>query len=155
MPEKEQDAQQEVQQKLVLYQMLGQRLEQINEQARVLEQRMLELETTRQALDDLKGLKEGNEVLIPLGSGCYTYGKTVDSKNLLCDLGAGIMINKSPQEAKGVLDGKKTEIDRLSETLQGEAKNTVEKMNELGPELQEFLQKSQGRAPEKEAPGVE
>ncbi len=151
MAEKEQ----EVQQKLVLYQMLGQRLEQINEQARVLEQRMLELETTRQALEDMKGLKQGNEVLIPLGSGCYTHGKTMDSGRLLCDLGAGIMINKSPQEAKTVLDGKKTEIERLSETLQGEAKSAVEKMNELGPELQEFMQKSQGRAPEKEAPGAE
>jgi len=149
MPGKEQ----EVQQKLVLYQMLGQRLEQINEQARVLEQRMLELETTRQALDDLKGLKEGNEVLIPLGSGCYTHGKTEDSGGLLCDLGAGIMVNKSPQEAKAVLDGKRIEIERLSETLQREAKDAVAKMNELGPELQEFLQKSQGKPPEKEAPG--
>jgi len=151
MAEKEQ----EVQQKLVLYQLLNQRLEQINEQARALEQRMLELETTRQALEDMKGLKQDNEVLIPLGSGCYTYGRTGDSGRLLCDLGAGGMVNKSLQEAKGILDGKRIEIERLSETLQREAKSAVEKMNELGPELQEFLQKSQGRAPEKEAPDAE
>jgi prefoldin alpha subunit len=148
MPDKGQSSQQEAQQKLMLYQIMGQRLEQINEQARALEQSLLEVETTRQALEGLKGVKEGNDVLVPLGSGCYTYGKASDSKKLLCDLGAGIMADKSPQEALKVIDEKRAEIDRFSDGLQKEARSVVNRMNELAPELQRILQQAQA-GPEK------
>lgn len=141
MPGKEQEAQQ----KLVLYQLLNQRIEQLNEQAKMIEQKLLELETTRQTLGDLKKLKQGNEVLIPLGSGCYTHGRTGDS-GLLIDLGAGVMVRKAPEEAKKVIEDKKAEIERLSGTLQNEANDVITKMNEIGPELQKFLQKSKKEA---------
>lgn len=141
---------QEIQQKLVLYQLLTQRIEQLNEQARLIEQRLLELETTRQALADLGKAKQGSEVLIPLGSGCYTYGMTGDFRKLLLDMGAGVMMNKSPAEAGKAIEEKKAEIEEMSQALQKEANDIVEKMNELVPELQRFLQ--QAGKEEKEEP---
>ncbi len=138
---------------LVLHQLLSRRLEQINEQAKLIEQRLLELETTGQALDDLKGLKGGEEILIPMGSGCYTYGRAGDSGRLLCDVGAGVMVSKSPGEAKKILEDKEAGIGSFSKALQKEANDAVEKMNEIGPELQRFLQESQGKRQEPEGGG--
>lgn len=148
MPEKEQ----EMQQKMVLYQILSQRIEQLNEQAKLLEQRLMEIETTRQALDDLKKVKEGQEVLIPLGSGCYTHGRTGEP-GLLLELGAGVMVKGTLAEAVKAMNEKRAEIEKLSNTLQDEVKNVVSKMNQIGPELQAFLQKSQQAKPEKEPEG--
>lgn len=147
MAENGQEIQQEMQQKLILYQLFSQRLEQLNEQARLIEQRLLEVETTRQALGDLKGLKDGNEVLIPLGSGCYAHGRTGDS-GLLMDMGAGVMLEKTPEEAGKIMEGKRQETEKFSLALQSEVSDVVNRMNQLGPELQRFLQKPDGSGPE-------
>ncbi len=92
--------QEELQQKFVLYQLLNQRLEEIKNHLNVVQHKMIELETTNQALADVGEIKKDTEVLIPLGSGLYTFGKASSSEKLLVDIGAGVMVKKEVKDAK-------------------------------------------------------
>jgi len=131
------DDNKDVQEKLVLYQVLQKYLEELREQAVVIEKRFIEIEATGQVLDDIKKLKEANDILIPLGSGCYGHGKITDVNNTLIDVGAGVFMNKNPEEAKIFLEKKKAEIDKIAKNIQNEITTVVNKINLLGQEIEQ------------------
>lgn len=81
-------------------------------------------------------MKEGNEVLVPIGSGCYVYGKSTNSKKILVDIGSGVMTNKTSEEAQNLVEEKREEIEKLVLNLQSELIEAVNKINEIAPELQ-------------------
>ncbi len=131
--------QEELQQKFVLYQMLNQRLEEIKSHLDQVQQRMIELETTNQAVEDMSSIKKESEVLIPLGSGLYTYGKSSSVEKILVDIGAGVMVKKDVNDAKKKIEDNKKEVEHALESMQKEATAIVNKMNELGEELQKAV----------------
>lgn len=139
MPEMEKD----IQEKFVLYQMLNQRLEQIKQHATIIQQKMIEFEVTKQALADLKNVKAETEMLVPLGSGIYSHGKSVPVEKILVDIGAGVMAKKTYEEASSFLEKRKKEIDDAVEMLQGEANAITAKLGEIVPELQKAAQDQQ------------
>lgn len=134
----QQEKEQELQQKLLLYQLLQAQLEELKKQAALLQARFIEIESTRLAVEDVKKVKENNELLIPLGSGMYVNGKMLKG-DLLVDIGAGIMTKKPAAEADTLLETKKKEIESLSENLQKEMMAVIAKINEIGEELQKSL----------------
>ena len=109
----------------------------------MIQQRMVELETTNQALADIGEIKKDTEVLIPLGSGLYTYGKATSQDKMLVDIGAGVMVKKETKDAKKKIEDNKKEVETASETLQKEAAAIVNKMNEIGEELQKAMAEQQ------------
>ncbi len=126
----------EIQQKFILYQLLQQRAEELKQQIEMLQQKNMEMETTKFALGEISKVKEGNDILVPLGSGCYTHGKVGNSGKILVDLGAGILTNKDPESAKQVVEEKREEIEKLLLNLHQEFQEAASKMQELLPELQ-------------------
>ena len=135
--------QEELQQKFVLYQLLQSRIEELKQQIEMLQQKNMEMETTKFALGEINSMKEGNEVLVPLGSGCYVYGKSTNSKKILVDIGAGVMTNKPPEEAQGLVEEKREEIERLILNLQSELIEAANTINTIAPELQKAAEEQQ------------
>lgn len=129
---------QEVQQKLVLYQLLQRHLEELRQQALLLERMFIEIETTKQTVSDLKKLKDVDEILVPLGSGFYTHGRVSGTKKFLVDIGASVLVKKNTESMDNVLDDKRKEMENASRELQNEMANTMKKMNELGMELEKM-----------------
>ncbi len=131
-----QNKQEELQHKFILYQLLQQRVEELKQQIEMLQQKNMEMETTKFALGEINSMKEGNEVLVPIGSGCYVYGKSTNSKKILVDIGSGVMTNKTSEEAQNLVEEKREEIEKLVLNLQSELIEAVNKINEIAPELQ-------------------
>src|SRR3989338_5310011 len=139
MPEFSED----VQQKFVLYQLLNQRLEQIKQHATIIQQKMVEVETTMFALGEMKSIKDTKEILIPLGSGFYTEGKSTPTTKILVDLGAGVLAKKSIEDANVFIEKKKKEIEDAVQMLQMEANAITGKLGEIVPELQKAAESQQ------------
>jgi len=134
--EKEKKA--ELQQKLVVYQLMQKHLEELREQALMLERKFVELETAKQTLSDLEKTKKGNELFFPLGAGIYAKANVHDNKDLMMDLGAGIVARKSPASAKKILEEREKEIEDSGKGLQDEMTTTAAKLNEIANELQKM-----------------
>ncbi len=99
------------------------------------EARMIEIETTRAVLSDIGELKDSNETLIPLGSGLYGRAR-ITSKDILTEVGAGVMLKKGTKGASVFLDERKKDIDNVARQIDAHASEMMKRMNELGPELQ-------------------
>jgi len=129
----------EVQNAMMVYQLLQGQLEQLKQQGAHVQSRFAEVETTRLGLEEMKDLKDETEILIPLGSGVYSTEKHMKNSTLLVDLGAGVMIKKTPQEALEIIEKKKTDVEKLTTKLQQEMTSVITQINQLGTQLEAFM----------------
>lgn len=138
------DKQKQVQEKVLVYQILQNQLEEFNKQATVLETRMDELEVTKIALQETKGVRADSETLFHLGSGCYGHGRLSDNNKFLVEIGAGIMANKSLPEAVAVIESRKREIESVGKKLQHEMEVIASSINQVTADLQRLSAEAGG-----------
>lgn len=139
MEEKEQK---DLQERVILYQLLERHLEELSQEAVLIDKRYAELETTNQALGDITKLKEVNEILVPIGSGIFSYGKILDTRKMLAEAGVGVYLEKDPESAKKLIEEKKQELEKLAEEMQLDLKSTVDRLDALAAEIEKFSQAS-------------
>jgi prefoldin alpha subunit len=82
------------------------------EQAALLENRRVELLLIKASLEDLK---EGSDLLIPLGVGIYAKAKLSDANEFLVNVGSNVIVKKSLDEVKEMIDKEIKEIEKLLE----------------------------------------
>lgn len=132
----------EMQEKVILYQLLQRHLESLSQNAVMLERRYEEIEATRMALEDIEKLK-GSEILVPLGSGFFSYGKILDSKRMLVDAGAGVFMDKDPDSSKRLLEDKKKELEKIAKDMQDEIMDVSSRLNSIAMELEDMSQEQE------------
>jgi len=137
--------QKQVEEKFIMYQLLQKQLEMFREQALQLEKNFIEIETTKQSIEDFQKLKKVNDIMIPLGSGYYVGGRVTDLKKVLMSPGANIMLEKNLKSAHENLEAKRNEIEKIGKNLQDKMSDVVQKINELAPELEKMVQQSQNK----------
>jgi prefoldin alpha subunit len=135
--ENDKDKKAELQQKMIVYQLMQKRLEELQQQAMLIERRYAEIEVARNTIADIEKTKKGGEMFFPLGSGVYAKGNILGDKSLMVELGAGLVSVKNPRAAKDFLEEKKKEIEKSGKELENELKVTTGKMNEIAVQLQE------------------
>ena len=128
--------QQEIQQKVILYQLLQKHLESLKQQALQNESRFLEIQTTRHALNDF-GKENADDVLIPLGSGCFADGQMTDTKKVMMEIGSGIVVKKTVEEAKIILNAKEKEAGTFTENIQKEMESVIKQINAIAVEIEQ------------------
>lgn len=129
-------SEEKLQEKYLLYQLLQQNLESLRQQLELVERQFVEIKTTEQVFKDLGGRKGVDDVLIPLGSGCYGRGKVTDVKTILVNLGANVMANKKLGPAKLFLREREKELENAGEEIQEQIIKIANHINETAIEIQ-------------------
>ncbi len=129
--------QENLQEKLMLFQLMEKQLETLGQHKNMVETRIVEIEATKGALEEIGRLKPDNENLIPLGSGIYTRAKITDKK-FLTELGASVMKDNDMEGALEFLEARKDELLRAAKQIDDQAGDISRKLNEIGPELQKM-----------------
>jgi prefoldin alpha subunit len=132
------DQQREMQEKVLVYQILQNQMEELSKQAALLEAKVNELGVTEAALDEIKGVKEGSETLVPLGAGVYGHGRLVEKDKVMVDVGAGIVAKKTINETLSVVRGRMEETEAVGKKLQGEIDKITEYMNQTLADIQKL-----------------
>jgi prefoldin alpha subunit len=130
--------QQEIQEKILLYQILHNHVEQLRQQAMILEKDFIEIDGTIQAVEALSAGKTDHETFVPLGSGCYGYGKISNSKKFLVNVGAGIVVDKTFKDAKEFLENRKKEREKMLNRIKNELDGTMAKITNTAREINEL-----------------
>ncbi len=136
--------QKEIQEKVLVYQILQNQLEQFTKQATIIETSLSELEMTKGTLSEMKSVKQESDTLFHIGSGCYGHGKLLDQSKFLIEIGAGIMANKTLPEALSIMDARKKEIEKVRSSLHAEMEKVSNSMNQIGLELQKLNEDKPG-----------
>ena len=134
---------QEIQEKYVLYQILGQTIDTLKQQLQLLENQKMEARMAEETLKDIGKLKPGNEIMVPVGSGCYARSSIIDTKSFMVSIGSGVLMGKSEAELGSFLGEKTKELDEAAANVQKELVKAHEKLNEISAEMQEFAVKHQ------------
>jgi prefoldin alpha subunit len=131
------------QEKALMYQILQAQMQELTNQASALEMRMVELENAENALKEVEGVKEGSEMLLPLGGGCYGYGTLNKKGRFMVEIGAGLVKEQRLTDALDTVKGKKKDVEEVAEKLKMEMEHMRNSMDKIGLELQEIQRAAQ------------
>ena len=114
----------QIQQKYIELQLLDQQIKQIQEQMMALDTQILEMQKLTESLDEIKKIKKGSEIFVPLGSGIFVKANLQDTKEVLMNVGSDVSVKKTIPDSKEVI------------------KNQIEQMQNLMKQLGDALQQA-------------
>jgi prefoldin alpha subunit len=115
----------EITRNLTLIEYYKQQLESIDMQLQYLQSTLADYQRAKITVEQLHVVDENSELLIPVGAGTFVNGSLKNASNVLIGVGAGIVIEKTVDEAVLKLEER---IKRIQENL--------EKMVSLGQKIQ-------------------
>jgi len=85
------------------FQMLQKQMEQINEHVELIQRQREEVIDSIDALEGLEQVKEGTEVFAPIATGVFIKASFKDTTNLLINVGADTVVERSVKDVIGLL----------------------------------------------------
>ena len=107
----------EMQQKYIELQLIEQQLKQFQKQIQNIDLQIVELNNTKANIEELKDVKPGSEVLIPISPGIFFDGAVKNSSEFKVNIGADIVVVKSASETKKLVDEQISELNKLREEM--------------------------------------
>jgi len=128
----------EFKQKYMELQMLQHQLQQVQQQIRALDSQSMEMDSVLVALDELSK-SEPCESFVTLTPGLFVRAKITDTQNVLLNVGAGVVVEKSVDDAKVVISEQCDELKKLQEELTEQLQKMVASSKKLQEELRDML----------------
>lgn len=133
--------QNEVQKKLVRYQVLDSRIKVLSQRRELLLAKMLEIESTLNSIEEIKKSK-GEEILLYLGSNVLVPSSLKKTGKMIIELGSNIAIENTPEKTKEILNKRKSIIEDGLKTVQEELIKLSDEFSRLEPEIQMLIERS-------------
>jgi prefoldin alpha subunit len=122
----------DLQNKILNYKILEARMEGLVKQREAIMSKISEIDSVIEGLGEIA---EKKEVLFSIGGDAYVEG-VIKKDSILIDIGAGILIEKTIEEGKEILNKRKKELDKAINDIENEIKNISIIMNELSLQIQ-------------------
>ena len=139
----------EIQQRLVLLEQLRNEAEGI--QRRIVEMELMknELQRTIESLEFFQNLENDVEALMNLGGGVFAYVNVNESKKMLVDIGAGVVVEREVGEAIEYLKSKRVRVEESSKKLQEVLNQIASQMERLQAEIAKLSKEAEKREEKK------
>lgn len=124
--------------KYMEYQMMVQQVQQLHQNIENLDKHIQELNKLDENLDSLPKVKPENEALMALGSGIFMKGVLKDNKNLIMNVGGGVCVEKTVDEARETVKKQLNEVGTLSQQMKEQANMLIEGIQELQQEFEKL-----------------
>jgi len=118
-------------------------IEYLRGQVGVIDATITDLRTVDATLAYLKEKGRGKEIYIPLGSGVAIKGKIENPDDVIMDVGAGILVGATVDEARENIEKRIKALMDLRLALLRKIEEDTRKVNELLKELQEMQPKKE------------
>ncbi len=127
-----------IQERLVFLEELRKEAEGI--QARIIEIQMMkdELSRTIESLEFFEKSEGDVEALLNLGGGVFAYVDVKNSKKMLVDVGAGVVVEKEVKEAIETLSRKKQNVEETEKKLKELLEQIAGQMEKIQKEISEL-----------------
>ncbi|MFH1105835.1 MAG: prefoldin subunit alpha [Candidatus Aenigmatarchaeota archaeon] len=132
----------ELRQKLMLYQFLKSSVESFYAQLQDVNNKIMEMNVAVNVIDEIRKLKAGEDLLIPIGAGCFIASKSDKVDEILVSLGADVISKKNSEEAKDVLKSRLKEFEKAQKELSAQLQTLSTQLQALEPEMAELSNES-------------
>ena len=116
---------------------LRNQIENLSKQEELIQVTLEEFTRAKDALNDLKGKKEGDEILVPIGANCWVHAVLGDMDKAIASIGSNLAVGQSIDEIVVRLDSQLEEI----EVANKEVSSKLTSLNAKAAELTQMLQK--------------
>jgi prefoldin alpha subunit len=107
----------EIRRLLAAYQQYQAQAEAIAQQLGLTQMTVQGLDRAILAIDALDSATDGQEMLVPIGSGSFVFAKLASIERVVLNVGAGVSIEKPAPEAKEALKVRKAEVAEAAKKL--------------------------------------
>ncbi len=121
----------EVNKLLLSAQQLEQQATRYNQQIEILNSYYSEIQTSEQTLVELKGAKNDQQMLLPIGAGNFIYTTIKNAEKVIVTIGAGIHSEKSLDYAIDGVKKKKSEVENQLTQIKASYNEVVERLKEI------------------------
>tara|TARA_Y100000310_G_C20457320_1_gene703666 strand:+ start:310 stop:711 length:402 start_codon:yes stop_codon:yes gene_type:complete len=128
--------QEEMQERMQEMQQMQQHLEQLQEQRQMVEQQLEDLAMSSNGLEEFEKLSKGDEVLFPISNGIFAKATLQNPKKLLVNIGAQAIVDKTPEQAKKILQDQLTELQELHQKIVGRLQAFMMQAQALDQQMQ-------------------
>lgn len=101
----------------------------------ILDAAMREYATTEATISGLKEMREGDEILVPMGGGSFFKAKVADPQRVIVGVGAETAVEKTGEEAKASVQAQIGQFQQLRSNIQTELMKVVERLEAVRAEL--------------------
>ncbi len=136
-------ASKELQTKYVQLQMVKQQISAFLEEKNMVDEKAGELAVSIDALNKLKGVKNGEGVWSPLGGSVFVNSSLNETERVLIGVGAGVVLKKGRDEAVAILASRLKELTELDGKIVAEINSLSGQMETLESELQKLAEKEE------------
>jgi prefoldin alpha subunit len=109
-------------------QMLIQQITQMQQQLEELEKQIMEVNNIQSSLEDLKKVKPGTEIEVPIANGIFAKAEIKNNKTLKVNVGSGVIVTKTIDETKALLEGQIKNIINYREQIMAEMQKIYKKL---------------------------
>jgi prefoldin alpha subunit len=121
--------------KIVEFQLLQQQLEQMQKHNEELKSKLAEFHKTKMTLKEMKEIKNGTELFVPIAQGIFTKVKMHDSE-LLVNVGANTTVKKNIPHVIKLIDQQLKDVKEIKEKMDDNAAKVTKRLHKLAEEIQ-------------------
>lgn len=138
---KKEDTEKRLQEKVMAYKMLENRLETLGKQQSMFANRMMEINNTIASVEEIK--KGEQDILFPLGSAAFAKGKVSEEKRIIVEIGAGVVLEKTIEDGIALLEERKKELENANTVLNNEIETIARQMQVIEADTQQIISNAQ------------
>ena len=135
------ETEKKLQEKVMAYKMLENRLEALGRQQQMFTQRLIEINNTIASIEEIK--KGEKDILFPLGSAAFAKGEVSDEKKIIVDIGAGVVLEKDISDGIALLEDRRKEIENAAMVLKNEIDTIAQQMQVIEADTQRIISGTQ------------
>ena len=110
---------------------LDEQIKSMNAHLETIDEQIAELNSNKIVLNKFSDMKVGDELKIPLTSGVYINAELKNTKKLLVNVGAGMTVEKKPEQVIKILDSQLTELVKYREKVISQMKSLIDRIEEI------------------------
>lgn len=132
----------EIQGKIIEFSILEQENQKLEQQMQMIEQQFLNLQALKANLDEIENHK--GDFLASLGSGVFLHSELKENKKVLINVGSGVVIEKSCEDAQKILDRQIGKMEEVRMEVQKMVERNFDLMIGLESDIRSIVGKAQG-----------
>ena len=121
------------------YEMLRSQAEALQQNLDLINQHIAEFRLTLSTLEEIEKLEDGNEILVPMGSGSFTKAEIKDTGSVILSLGAEVAARKSIDEARKDLQARVEELEKVREEHSSRLGEIMKNLEAIAPVVEQIL----------------
>jgi prefoldin alpha subunit len=115
-----------------------QNMDALQQQANLIQISLNDMDNALKALATLEGKGEGLELLVPIGADSFVHARLSDNDKVIIGLGAGVSVEKGFADSKGIIQGRRSELEKVLLDTSGAMDQVASELARLQQEAQKY-----------------